>query len=100
MLDERKRLAREGIVVVVVTVNRQTGGLLKPPEATSYGFAEGESQGLMETAAEEAQAALDRRSKDRLDWDLMTTKVSDSVSNFMYRETGRRPTVLAHINQV
>ena len=101
VLDERVRLARNGIVVVVATMGKKTRALLKTPRAVSAGFAGMEnSEDLMQRASEEAQIALEQAGKDRLDLGKAKAVVVDAVSKFLYDETRRRPTVLANIDEV
>ena len=101
VLDERRQLAQEGVVVLIITINGQTGGLLKAPEVVSHGFAEmDESKELLERAAQEAQTTLDQKIGRDLDWAQVESDVVDSVSRFLHDETRRRPTVLAHIDKV
>jgi len=101
VLEERTRLARNGVVVVVATRDKGTRELLKSPEVVSAGFAGMENSGdLMQRASEEAQIALERAEGRRLDLDEARGAVVDSVSRFLYDETRRRPTVLANIEEV
>lgn len=101
VLGQRRHLAEEGVVVVIITVNRQTGGLLKAPTVVSHGFAEmEESKELLERAAREVQTTLDQQKESRLDWDQVQSEVIRSVSRFLHDETLRRPAVLAHIDEV
>ena len=101
VLEERTRLARDGIVVVVITVDKQTRKLLKPPEVESSGFMAIEgSREVLERTSEKARETLEQQALGRLEWGRVKTRVRDSVSDFLYKETGRRPTVLAHIEQV
>jgi ribonuclease J len=101
VLEERTRLARNGVVVVVATRDKGTRKLLKSPEVVSAGFAGMENSGdLMQRASEEAQIALERAEGRRLDLDEAKGAVVDSVSRFLYDETRRRPTVLANIEEV
>ena len=101
VLGERVHLARNGIVVVVATMDKKTRALLKTPEAVSAGFAGVEnSDDLMQRASEEAQIALERAEQDRLDLGQAKGAVVEAVSKFLYDETRRRPTVLANINEV
>ena len=101
VLEERVRLARNGIVVVVATMDKKTRELLKTPEVVSAGFAGMEnSDDLMQRASEEARIALEQAERNRLDSDKVKLAVVDSVSKFLYDETRRRPTVLANIEEV
>ena len=101
VLRERKRLARNGVVVVTMTVEKGSGKLLKPPEVVSSGFVEMEESGeLFQRTSEKAQITLERQPERRLEWDRLKVAVADSVSDFLYEETRRRPTVLASIEAV
>ena len=101
VLDERVRLAREGVVMVAITVDKQTGRPLKPPGVISSGFVETDkSLELLERTAEMAHAALESQVGRGLEWGRAKDAVAKSVSKFLYDETRRRPTVLTHIEEV
>lgn len=101
VLQERRKLARGGVVVVAITVNRKSGKAQAPVEVMSSGFVELDGSGeLLKRTAQKAQATLDRRTKHGLDWEQKKAGVVESVSKFLYDETGMRPTVLAHIKEV
>ena len=100
-LNERYRLAQDGIVVVVVTVDKKSWKRLKPPEVISYGFMGVEESGeMLEKTSREALTTLERQETRGLEWERVKVGVTDSVSSFLYSETGRRPTVLTHIEEV
>ena len=100
-LNERYRLAQDGIVVVVVTVDKKSWKRLKPPEVISYGFMGVEESGeMLEKTSREALTSLERQETRGLEWERVKVGVTDSVSSFLYSETGRRPTVLTHIEEV
>ena len=101
VIDERKRLSREGIVAVAITVSKQTGAVLKPPQVVSSGFVEmEESQELYEKTSKEVVSILDREGKHSLEWQGVEAKISDSIAEFLHKEARRRPTVLTVIEQV
>ena len=101
VLSERRRLARDGIVVVSASIDRKTGKLRGEPEVAASGFVDmEESPQLLQRTAQEARSALDHRGSDRLDWDKAKAAVVSSVSKFLYDETGMRPKIVAHIGQV
>ncbi len=101
VLDERRRLARDGVVVVVVIVSKQTQKPLKPPEVVSSGFIEiDESGDLIERASQKAHTTLERHIERGLDWELVKAGVTESVAEFLYNETRSRPAVLTEIEQV
>ena len=101
VLSERRRLARDGIVVVSASIDRKTGKLRGEPEVAASGFVDmEESPQLLQRTAQEARSALDHHGSDRLDWDKAKAAVVSSVSKFLYDETGMRPKIVAHIGQV
>ncbi len=101
VLAERGRLAREGVVTVVVSVDASSGEVVNAPSLLSSGFVElDESADLLERTSEEAQIALEQPNGRRLELDELRSLVSNSVSKFLYDETRRRPKVLTHIQEV
>ena len=101
VLNERRRLARDGVVSIVITLDRETGEVLKAPGLASSGFVElNESQELFEKTSNIVIATLDREGNRILEWDGMKTRITESISEFLYREAGRRPTVLTIIEDV
>ena len=101
ILDERKRLAREGIVTAVVTLSEQGGGLLKDPVLTSTGFQGlGELQNLFEKTSKVVAASLDQDTLSLLELNQVKVRVTKTVSDYLFQETGRRPTVVAIVEHV
>jgi ribonuclease J len=101
VLSERGRLAREGVVTVVVSVDSSSGAVVGAPSLLSSGFVEmDESADLLERTAEEAKIALEQPNGRRLELNELRALVSNSVSKFLYDETRRRPKVLTHIQEV
>ncbi len=101
ILDERKRLAREGIVTAVVTLSEQGGGLLKDPVLTSTGFQGlGDLQNLFEKTSKVVAASLDQDTLSLLELNQVKVRVTKAVSDYLFQETGRRPTVVAVVEHV
>ena len=101
VLKQRKRLAQEGVVVVVITLSKKTGEVLKQPEVVSSGFVEmDESQELFENTSQKALSVLERQGNGALDWERIKAEIRRSVSDFLYQEVRRRPTVLAVTEEV
>ena len=101
ILDERKRLAREGIVTAVVTLSEQDGGLLKDPVLTSTGFQGlGDLQNLFEKTSKVVAASLDQDTLSLLELNQVKVRVTKAVSDYLFQETGRRPTVVAVVEHV
>ena len=98
---ERRRLAREGVLVVVATVSKRTGAALLPPEIASAGFIElDESQELFEKTSKKVLEMLEESAPNTLPLDAVRARVRDSISKFLHKQTGKRPTVLAVIERV
>ena len=101
VLGERRRLARSGVVMVVATLDKNTGELLKSPEVVSTGFVEvGESVELFEKTAHKVFTTLERLRDGGIDWESIEGRIAGSVADFLYNETRRRPTVIAHVDAV
>ncbi|MCI0870077.1 MAG: ribonuclease J, partial [Chloroflexi bacterium] len=101
IISERRRLARDGVVVVSVTLSERTGEVLTPPDVASSGFAElDESQDLFERTSKMVLTSLEQEGLGVLELDQVKAKVTDSISKFLFKETRRRPTVLTVIDQV
>ncbi len=98
---ERRHLSREGVVVVAATLSMDTNEVLSEPELASYGFAElDESQELFEKSSKMVLATLEDMYPAALTLDKIRAIVRDSTSKFLYKETGRRPKVLAIIEYI
>ena len=101
VFSERRRLAREGVVVVAATVSALDWDALAPPEIASSGFVElDESQELFEKTSKEVLRILEEADPDTLRLDAVRVRVRDSISKFLHKETGKRPTVLTLIERI
>ena len=101
VFSERRRLAREGVVVAAATVSALDWDALAPPEIASSGFVElDESQELFEKTSKEVLRILEEADPDTLRLDAVRVRVRDSISKFLYKETGKRPTVLTLIERI
>ncbi len=103
VLRDRKLLSQDGILVVVVTLSKQTGTILSGPDIISRGFVYvRESEELLEEANRIVSATLQKLvSEENVnDWSGLKTGVRDSVSRFLYEQTRRRPMVLPIIMEV
>ena len=101
VFSERRRLAREGVVVVAATVSGLDWDALAPPEIASSGFVElDESQELFEKTSKEVLRILEEADPDTLRLDAVRVRVRDSISKFLHKETGKRPTVLTLIERI
>ncbi len=94
VLRDRRHLASDGMVVIVFTVDKQTGHVVGRPDVVSRGFVDiEESADLLERTRDMAAASLD--GQDHIAEIAMATgRVKDAVAQFLYDETRRRPMVL------
>jgi ribonuclease J len=94
MLRDRAHLSTDGVLVVFVAVDKQTGKLEHRPEVLSRGFVDvEESEELLERTRQIAANALDG-SVHYAEFGDVNTRIKDAVSKFLYDETRRRPMVL------
>ena len=94
ILRDRHHLATDGMVVVIVAIEKKTGRLVGQPEVVSRGFVDiEESEDLMQRTGDMVIAALE--GADHIaEWGVVNTKVKDAIAQFLYKETRRRPMVL------
>jgi ribonuclease J len=94
ILRDRAHLSTDGVVVVIATVDKQTGALTRAPEILSRGFIDaGDREDLLERSKEVAGRAL-ASVEHYAEFGDISTRVKDAVSKFLYDETRRRPMVL------
>jgi ribonuclease J len=95
VLRDRRMLSRDGVVMVIITVNRQTGKLVGRPDIVSRGFVEpGETKDMIEESRDLVARALDRSGVRPADWGFIYSKVRDILHKFYYEQTKRRPMIL------
>ena len=96
VIRDRQRLAEDGIVVVVLTLEAYTNRLLAGPDIISRGFVYvREAESLMEEAnqvtADAVFSCLDRNVSD---WSKIKADIKDALSDFIWKRTQRRPMIL------
>jgi ribonuclease J len=95
ILRDRAHLSTDGVVVVLVAVDKQTGKLTRAPELLTRGFIDvAEQDALLEKAKDVAIRALEGE-EHYAEFSDINTRIRDAVSKFLYDETRRRPMVLA-----
>ncbi len=95
VLRDRRMLSRDGIVMVIITVNRQTGKLVGRPDIVSRGFVDTrEAKDMIEASRDIVARALDHSGVRPADWGFIYAKVRDILHKFYYDQTKRRPMIL------
>ena len=102
VLRDRQHLAEDGILIVVLTLEKGTNQLLAGPDIVSRGFVYvRESEDLMEDAKEVVENALDScLERNITDWGKIKNEVKDALGDFVWKETKRRPMIMPIIMEV
>ncbi|MBE9512903.1 MAG: ribonuclease J [Chloroflexi bacterium] len=101
VLRNRRMLSRDGIVVVIITVNKQTGKLISRPDIVSRGFVDTrESKDMLEESRDLVVRTLDHSGTRPAEWSLVNDKVRDTLNRFYYEQTKRRPMILPFMVKV
>lgn len=95
ILRERKLLSRDGIVVVIIAIDRNRSKIIGRPSIVSRGFVDTkEAESILEQGRDLVAQALDHSSGRLLEASFINTRVKDTLSKFFYEQTRRRPMIL------
>jgi ribonuclease J len=102
VLRDRQHLAEDGILIVVMTLERYSNQLLAGPDIVSRGFVYvRESEVLMDEARHVVESALDGcMDKHITDWGKLKNATKDALSEFLWKKTKRSPMILPIIMEV
>ena len=102
VLRDRKLLSEDGIFTVVITLTKQTGALLAQPEILSRGFVyEKNSEELLKETRELVKAKAAQFEKNhRSSWSSIKNDIRNSIKNYLYERTKRRPMVMPIIIEI
>jgi len=101
VLRDRRMLSRDGIVIVIIAINRQTGKLIGRPDIISRGFVDTrEDREMIEKSRDLIARALDHGRDRPADWGFINTKVKDILNKFYYEQIKRRPMILPFMVKV
>lgn len=101
VLRNRRMLARDGIVVVIIAINKQTGKLVGRPDIVSRGFVDTrESKDMLDESCDLVARTLDHSGSRPTEWSFTNTKVRDTLNRFYYEQTKRRPMILPFMVKV
>ena len=94
-LDERRALSRDGIVVLVVTLDKQTGIPTQTPQMLGYGFLEtAESKKSLSKVAISLLDSLNHTPLSTADGEALNGKLRELAGKLLYKETGQHPMII------
>lgn len=100
VVKDRVLLSEEGLVAVVLTVDKKNGALLTSPDIISRGFIYmRDNEELMNNLRQELRRAVGQRFK-RVDLDRFKVELKDHITHFLYEQTGRSPIVIPVVNVI
>lgn len=102
VLRDRRQLSQDGILIVVVAMDRQGKTIASGPDIVSRGFVYvRESEALMEEAKNRVTNAINRcLDNDVREWAVIKNDIRDALSRYLYERTRRRPMILPIIQEV
>ena len=102
VLRDRKHLAQDGLVIVAVCIERETGEIISGPDVVTRGFVYvKESEELINAAREVAVRTVENQlSGGYADWNTIKACLRDEISHLMYERTKRSPMILPIIMEV
>jgi len=102
VLRDRQHLSQNGLLIIVVTLEKESNQLIAGPDIVSRGFVYvRESETLMDDCREVVQEALDScLMRGISDWGKIKTSIKDSLGEFLWKRTKRSPMILPIITEV
>ena len=102
VLRDRQVLAEDGMVIVIVQIEKSTGKLIGNPDIVSRGFIfmKDQQELITATRAEVKKAMLDNDPRSSADPKYTRERIRDEVGKFLYKKTERRPMILPVVIEV
>jgi ribonuclease J len=98
VVKDRVLLAEEGLVAIVLTIDKKTGQLLTSPDIITRGFIYiRDNEELMNSLRVELRRAVSQRFK-RIDLDRFKQELKDHITHFLYEQTQRSPIIIPVVN--
>jgi ribonuclease J len=96
---DRRQLAEDGVIIVVLTVERSTGTVVGGPDVVSRGFLDDDSDVLFDEAREYVRGLQERLAPDA-DWTVWQSSIHEGLSRFFFKKTRRRPLILPVVTEI
>jgi ribonuclease J len=101
VLRNRRMLSKDGIVVAIIAINRQTGKIVGRPDIVTRGFVDTRKfKDIIEESRDLLAKTLDHTSAGNAEWSYINNKVKDALEKFYYERTKRRPMILPFMVKV
>lgn len=102
VLRDRQHLSQNGLIIVVVTLEKNSNLLVAGPDIVSRGFVYvRESENLMEECHDVVEDALNNcLDRNITDWGKIKTSIKDDLGDFLWKRTKRNPMILPIITEV
>ncbi len=100
VLRDRRALAADGMFLVVITVDKQTGRLIGQPEIVTRGFVAGSDDPVIAGASDRVRTAIDTPGDHISEIALLKAQIKDGLSQYLYERTKRRPMVFPVVVEV
>lgn len=102
VLRDRKVLSQDGILMAILTIDKETGQPLAGPDIVSRGFVYmRDAEKLMESAREQVlESFYYHTNHHSSDWAYVKDKIKSTLSEFLYQKTRRRPMIIPVVVEV
>ncbi|MCH5211653.1 MAG: ribonuclease J [Oscillospiraceae bacterium] len=102
VLRDRKHLAEDGLIIIVITIDNDNREMFSRPDVISRGFVYvREAEQLIDEVKNKAAAAVeDCLARRNVDWTMMKNNVRSSVARYIYESTKRNPMILPIIEEI
>lgn len=102
VLRDRKQLSQDGILIVVMTINKASGVIVAGPDVVTRGFVYvRESESMLEEAKEKVRLTMAKCRENRItEWAVLKSQIRDALGKHFYEKTRRRPMILPIIQEV
>ena len=102
VLRDRRVLSQDGIFIVIVTVNKDTGQLVGDPDLISRGFVHQQtSDTLLDSARDQVTKTIKKLGGEGPpEWQVVKSAVRDAMSRYLYEQTRRRPMIIPIVVEI
>ncbi|MFN8622627.1 MAG: ribonuclease J [Chloroflexota bacterium] len=100
VLRDRRALANDGMFLVVVAVDKQTGNMVGTPEIVTRGFVAAPDEKLLAGAAARIARSIENPGDHTSEVGLLKAQIKDALSQYLYEQTKRRPMVFPVVVEV